>query len=99
MTHANEQTTAADAGPVERPVRHLCECGKGVRVWNLRGEESCTHTLRLYEAQHGSLPLSGGPWSEFCQYPECRCPADAPEDPAWCFKGLAQAPRVVTIGE
>lgn len=29
--------------------------------------------------------------TEFCSYPACQCPADAPADPSWCHKGLPHA--------
>ena len=27
---------------------------------------------------------------DHCNYPECKCPFDAPEDPKWCARGLPQ---------
>jgi len=32
---------------------------------------------------------------QFCTYPKCNCPFDAPADPNWCARGLPHGPEIL----
>ena len=36
---------------------------------------------------------------EYCRYPECECPFDAPADPTWCAKGLPRQAKGAAMAD
>lgn len=59
------------------------------------GNKRCPHATDHRNACTGSNDAGqrGSLYGGCCDYPNCRCPFDAPADPNWCAKGLPHAPR------
>lgn len=59
------------------------------------GNKRCPHATDHRNACTGSNDAGqrGSLYGGCCDYPNCRCPFDAPADQNWCAKGLPHAPR------
>jgi hypothetical protein len=43
------------------------------------------------EAKPSAWPRKEG---QYCNYPDCNCPFDAPDDPNWCARGWPHKPAI-----
>lgn len=55
--------------------------------------EKLKERLREYAAMFQRLPVREMKVTEYCRFPDCRCPLDPGPEPDWCARGLPHAER------
>lgn len=62
--------------------------GTAVSIDELAGMNRSRHLTEVRAGINAALAAAAEQRQQYCSYPKCTCPFDAPSDPNWCARGL-----------